>query len=92
MAVQHVSRQRIGTAIIQYVKPINKVLARHRPNTCLQKVVWRPGQLEELNADSNFTNVATVKNRKAVIREAFVGGLQSIYILLTSLKDTINAL
>ena len=77
-----------------YVKPVNEVYARHKPNTCHQKSEEKIKEffqrLKILSTDCNFAAVTAAHNRDVAIRDAFVAGLRSGYIRQRLLEDNVR--
>ena len=74
-----------------FLKPVNEVFTRHRPNICQQKVGESLEEflqrLKTLSAECNFRAVIAAQNQEAAIRDAFIAGLSSGYIRQRLLED-----
>ena len=74
-----------------YVKPVNKIYARHRLNTILQNEYEALEEflqrLKILSNDCNFVDVTASQFKEAAIRDAFITGLGSSYIRQRLLED-----
>ena len=74
-----------------FLKPVNEVFTRHRPNICQQKVGESLEEflqrLKTLSAECNFRAVTAAQNQEAAIRDAFIAGLSSGYIRQRLLED-----
>ena len=74
-----------------YVKPVNKIYARHRLNTSRQNegesLEGFLQRLKILSNDCNFVDVTASQCKEAAIRNSFITGFGSPYIRQRLLKD-----
>ena len=78
-----------------YVKPINKIFARRRLNTCEQnsdESLDFLERLKSLSSDCNFTDCTAAQIRETAIRDVFISVMQCGFNRHRILEDNVLAL